>query len=194
MFMTEAKTELLLSESKQSSLASLGTESLTPEFLLVALVTSAHKQQIYKNGKGGKTNVNMLDEYLSKLQLKGNRRPQRRIFVEINELQEEIEAHRCLNEQQRKVLLPLRQILYDRHGGGCPQCTAFQYILREDKRISDERLRLKALQKRSDALKAKVKQTIEVLEEGRGGSNSSLHHRYPLLPTDVSGSKVMTCQ
>ena len=170
----EAKTDILMSEfrSPTQTINSLGVERVSSDFLVATLITSVQQRKFIPGKTSGSDDEKKGDgmaalfrEYLARLEFEAMRRPKRRVFVDINELQEEMEAHLKILWSQHETLEDLRRVFY---GWSSRRHTEDTYITDQLRRLSRAAGEIGSLQQKAFALKNEVKQTIEVLEEGHG--------------------------
>lgn len=168
-----AKKDIILTGTNTRNLdAIVGLEAIGPEFLVTALVSNLQNREIMPDIHLGV--VELYQGYMSKLLFQANRRPQRRVFLDIHALEEELDALRIIVSSQEWLLINLRKLL-------SPDSfritnTTRQGLFKVESKYIDAQIRrlrardedLKTLQGKSQALKEQVKQTIEVLEEGHG--------------------------
>ncbi|KAG9250024.1 uncharacterized protein F5Z01DRAFT_432833 [Emericellopsis atlantica] len=177
-YLQDAKKDIILMKGTSRHIDGLGIESVGAEFLLMALVANLQNRPVLPHAPS--TNPGMPDflllyqRYVSELRFEANRRPKKRVFLDIRALEEELDAlHGLLDSQETvlsnylKLLNPgsLRPTTCDRKG-------LFR-IERDFGRRQQRLLRSKAqsistLREKSQFLKEQVKQTIEILEEDHG--------------------------
>jgi hypothetical protein len=168
-----AKKDIILTGTNTRNLdAIVGLEAIGPEFLVTALVSNLQNREIMPDIRIGV--VELYQGYMSKLLFQANRRPQRRVFLDIHALEEELDALRVVLSSQGWLLLNLRKLLspYSFRVTNTTRQSLFRveskYINAQLSKLRARDEDLKTLQGKSQALKEQVKQTIEVLEEGHG--------------------------
>lgn len=112
--------------------------------------------------------------YLPVLRGRAIHRPQRRVFLDIQNFQEELDALRAVTDTQIDVAKKLLSLLYpgsfrvtnktrlERYGA------EYEFWKKVDKRLKDRLAELDMLTEQSRRLKDDVKQAIEILEEDHG--------------------------
>ena len=118
--------------------------------------------------------VETYQNYVAKLHIQANRRPQKRLFLDINTVQEEIDALLVMGNCQWVAVDNFMRLiwLWSFH---LPDPTRMDLHLIEDcyarshmnKRVTVDS-DLLTLREKTIALKENVKQTVEVLEENHG--------------------------
>jgi hypothetical protein len=160
----EGKMDILLSEFRSpiEIPSSLGFERVSSRFLVVALITSIQNRKIVPDEDRSITD--WFRERIEKLGIEAIRRPQRRIFLDVQRLQEEMETVLKVLDVQAKTLELIRTEIYGRRKRPAEE----NYIQDHEKQLSDEKELIYSLQARAAYLKQLVVQSIEVLEEGHG--------------------------
>ena len=169
----EAKTDILMSEfrSPTHTINSLGVERVSSDFLVATLIVNVQKRKFIPGSGGRKDDdkrrgiVALFREYLNHLKVEGMRRPKRRVFVDITELQEEMFAHYDVLWAQRVTLYDTLGVFYPT---GTKKHTELKYVADQLGKLTQTSDEIAALRKSASTLKDEVKQTIEVLEEGHG--------------------------
>lgn len=168
-----AKKDVILTGTRTRNLdAVVGLEAIGPEFLVTALLSNLQNREIMPDIHVDI--VKLYQGYMSKLLFQANRRPQRRVFLDIHALEEELTALRVVVSSQGRLLINLRKLLSP--NSFRVTNTTRQGLFKVESKYIDAQIRklrardedLKTLQWKSQALKEQVKQTIEVLEEGHG--------------------------
>lgn len=180
--LANAKKDILLEGTQDQGEDALGLQAVGAEFLIAALVTTVQNRSINLPDKGGPQTtpqksadfIDMYKKYNSQIHFEANRRPQRRVFIAIHELEEELRALGRVLESQRRVLSwytgkiePRRPDLsYEVYRE--PYRFERRYIDKQLRRLSLRQREVARLQEKAAALKRHVGQMIAVLEEDHG--------------------------
>lgn len=180
--LANAKKDILLEGTRDQGEDALGTQAVGAEFLMAALVTTVQNRNINLPDAGGPQTtaqksadvIDMYKKYNSQIHFEANRRPQRRVFIAIHELEEELRALGLVLESQRRLLSwytgkiePRRSDLsYEEHR----ETFRFErkYIEKQLHRLSLRQREVSRLQEKAAALKRHVGQMIAILEEDHG--------------------------
>ncbi|KAI5468180.1 hypothetical protein BGZ63DRAFT_373096 [Mariannaea sp. PMI_226] len=167
-----SKNDIILLGTTPRSLEILGLDAIGPEFLVAALAISLQNRPILRDTSTGA--IEVYQKYMSKLRYQASRRPQRRIFLEIHTLEDELEALAKLVSSQETGLRNYKDLL-------CPDSYRItnttreglfdvesRYIDTQMKKLGVRRQEIQVLKGKATILKEQVKQTIEILEEGHG--------------------------
>lgn len=177
-FLQDAKKDIILLQSTSRQINSLGMESVGAEFLAMALIVNLQNRSIL--AKPTPTTLQKADfielyqNYTSRLRFQANRRPQKRVFLDIHSLEEELDALHSTLEAQSSVLSKYLKLLSPGSTRTTSATRVGQYKVEKGyARIQQKTLRSKEsdigiLKEKSQALKLQVKQTIEILEEDHG--------------------------
>ncbi|KAI8652531.1 hypothetical protein NCS57_01317400 [Fusarium keratoplasticum] len=120
--------------------------------------------------------VETYQNYVAKLHIQANRRPQKRLFLDINAVQEEIDALLVMGNCQRVVVNNFMRLIWS-WSFHLPDPTRMDLHLIEGRYARSHMNKratvnpdLLTLWEKTTALKENVKQTVEVLEENHGKS------------------------
>lgn len=160
----EAKLDILMSEFRSPARAnnSLGVERVPHDFLVTALIISLQNRSILSSHNRSITTL--FRDYLYELSFEAKRRPQRRVFIDINELHEEMEAHKRVIWSQCTTLDGLGSLIH----GMEKRFTEFVCIVDQQRKLNEAAREIEMLQNTASTVKDGIKQNIEVLEEGHG--------------------------
>lgn len=160
----EAKLDILMSEFRSPARAnnSLGVERVPHDFLVTALIISLQNRSILSSHNRSITTL--FRDYLYELSFEAKRRPQRRVFIDINELHEEMEAHKRVIWSQCTTLDGLCRLIH----GMEKRFTEFVCIVDQQRKLNEAAREIEMLQNAASTVKDGIKQNIEVLEEGHG--------------------------
>lgn len=180
--LANAKKDILLEGTQDQGEDALGIQAVGAEFLMAALVTTVQNRSInLPDGGGLQTTaqksadvIDMYKRYNSQIHFEANRRPQRRVFIAIHELEEELRALGRVLESQRRLLSwytgkiePRRSDLsYEVYRE--PYRFEMKYIDRQLHRLRLRQREVTRLQEKAAALKRHVGQMIAILEEDHG--------------------------
>jgi Mg2+ and Co2+ transporter CorA len=168
----DAKEDIILLGNSTGDIETLGIESVGAEFIVMALIDNLQSKPVQTDPMTDI--VHVYRQYTGKLRFQANRRPKRRVFLDIHALEEELVAIRGVNTLQQNMLEDYLTILYpgsfritntDRARLYQVENRYIQNRLSELQVIYDD---LEMLHEKSGDLKEQVKQTIEVLEENHG--------------------------
>ena len=178
----EAKQDIVLLESTNRHDKSLGIESVSGDFLVMSLIANMQNREAavipdlikQSNSQSGTDYVELYRKYVTNLQYQASKRPQRRLFLDIGALQEELtaianvgNAQRTLLEQYLRLLDPRSLRITNRTRIG--QFATERALGRKQQRILQMRDKnVQDLVERTDYLRDRIKQTIEIVEEGHG--------------------------
>lgn len=177
-----AKKQILLKGTQSEEEDALGIRAVGAEFVVMALVKTLQNRSV-NLGQGNTSQIttqssvgfiDMYQKYSNQIHFEANRRPQRRVFLAIHELEEELKALVLVLKSQRRLLSWYSGMIK-------PQKFDFSYRLRhlpylfEKKYIEKQRHRLflrrkeiTRMQVKAAALKPFVTQLIEILDEDHG--------------------------
>ncbi|KAJ4251070.1 hypothetical protein NW762_011721 [Fusarium torreyae] len=164
--------DIILLSTKPRNLDILGLDHIGPEFIVGALVLSLQNRHLSR-GEGTEL-LQVYRQYILKLRYQVSRRPQRRLFLEIDGLFEELEALFNLTNSQKKVLEDYRTLLAPASLRITTQLREklfgieSQYIERQIKTLQDRINEIHQLRQQTASLRERVRQMIEILEEGHG--------------------------
>ncbi|KAL2277848.1 hypothetical protein FJTKL_15138 [Diaporthe vaccinii] len=180
--LANAKKDILLEGTQDQGEDALGIQAVGAEFLMAALVTTVQNRSINLPDKRGLQTtaqksadiIEMYKKYNSQIHFEANRRPQRRVFIAIHELEEELRALARVLESQRRLLAWYTGKIEPRHSDLSyemyrePYRFERKYIEKQLRRLSLRQREVARLQEKAAALKRHVGQMIAVLEEDHG--------------------------
>ncbi|KAL7933008.1 hypothetical protein V8C35DRAFT_322811 [Trichoderma chlorosporum] len=172
-----AKRDIFLSDNTSSDLERSQSQAVGAECLALAIICKSHNLMLDPRVQRPDHNGNFLQlykDYISKLHFQANRRPQKRVFQDIRDLEEELDALDALLGRQKdcvhkfaKSISPdtLRLTTMTR----VAQSHVENSYKEEHMRQLDIRMQeVQNMKTRSRFLKEQVKQNIEILEEDHG--------------------------
>ncbi|CAM1505780.1 Fc.00g114170.m01.CDS01 [Cosmosporella sp. VM-42] len=173
-----AKKDIILLGTTSRNVNSLGVESVGAEFLALTLIANMQNQCIRANlalSTTQKTDyVDLYRAYTSKLRFQANRRPQKRVFLDIHALQEELDALSGVIEAQKSLLDKFLRVLkpgsfrITNESRMRQSLTESLFAQAQQAKLLGREAKIHILKDKSNALKGQVKQTIEILEEDHG--------------------------
>ncbi|PTB53816.1 hypothetical protein M431DRAFT_531469 [Trichoderma harzianum CBS 226.95] len=169
-----AKRDIFLSGNTSSDIERPQPQAVGAEFLALALICKSHNLLFEVKTSNSRPNDNTLEvykDYASELHYQANQRPQKRVFLDIRDLEEELDAlHTLLSHQKEclhkfaKSISPdtLRLTTMTRVAQNRAE-KAYQdnHTRQLDRRIQE----VQNMKTRSRFLKEQVKQDIEIMEE-----------------------------
>ncbi|KAH8886417.1 hypothetical protein GQ53DRAFT_343835 [Thozetella sp. PMI_491] len=167
-----AKKDVILSSSMPSDVDALGINAVGAEFLVATLATAAQDRPVELKSKISP--VDLYRDYISKLRYQANRRAQRRIFLDVHNLEEELEALRGLVNKQRDQLewyldsIDPGNSLFEEDRRFESYQVEKDYTTVQIRKLRRRAADISRLQDRCKALKDQVKQTLEIIEEDHG--------------------------
>ncbi|KAK0610421.1 cora-like Mg2+ transporter protein-domain-containing protein [Bombardia bombarda] len=181
-FLRSAKKEVILAGAGGYEDAdTLGVKSVGIEFLVAALLTAVQNRPIGNAPKPTNTNfetgldvVDLYRKYSAHLRFEANRRPQRRVFLDIHALEDELAALRAVLASQRDTLDKYVSLIQQQDGfrtrNTRRELSRFelQYIMKQQDLLEQRDEAILDLQKSAQALKQRVKQMIEIMDEDHG--------------------------
>ncbi|KAL9571877.1 hypothetical protein ACKAV7_003866 [Fusarium commune] len=171
-FLEESRADIILLGTTPRNVDILSLNAIGPEFLAGALAVSTQNRPLLPGTSTGALEV--YQQYMSKLRYQAGRRPQRRIFLDIHSLEDELEALGKLVTSQETVLANYRDLLspYSYRITSTTRHALFdsesRYINAQLTRLRLRSQEIQALRDQATILKDQVKQIIEILEEGHG--------------------------
>lgn len=182
--LADVKEDLLIQGTKDSGETALGIQAVGAQFLAAALLTMVQNRTIklppesgVQTTAQGKAEVlEVYKRYDSQIHFEGNRRPQRRVFLAIHELEEELRAIMRILASQRNLLEKYpRQIKPPDSDTGISyemrrQQYPFEekYIEKQVARLTLRQREINKLQSNAEELKSHVREMIEILDEDHG--------------------------
>lgn len=178
------KSDIIVLTNTTSTAEGLGAEAVGAELLVLALMLNLQSRplKIAKsmkedrfNRRGGEMEVvETYQNYVAELHIQANRRPQKRLFLDINAVQEEIDALLVMGNCQWVVVNNFMRLIWP-WSFHLPEPTRMDMHLIEDRYARSHMNKratvdsdLLTLREKTTALKESVKQTVEVLEENHG--------------------------
>ncbi|KAH6889141.1 hypothetical protein B0T10DRAFT_47532 [Thelonectria olida] len=176
--LADAKKDIILLGNTSRNIDSLRVEAVGSEFLALALVCVGQNRQIRPDLSPptlrGPDFIQLYQTYTSRLGFQANRRPQKRVFLDIHSLEEELGALEGLVKAQKALLAKFLKITSPQSFRVTNTTRMGQYRTE----VSNGNLQLSMLSRRegdidilkvkAKSLKEQVKQTIEILEEDHG--------------------------
>jgi len=172
-YLQDAKKDIILMKGTARHIDGLGIESVGAEFLLMALVANLQNRPVLPHASStnpGKPDfLLMYQRYVSELRFEANRRPKKRVFLDIRALEEELDALHSLLDSQETVLGNYLKLLNP--GSMRPTTGDRKGLFRIERDFGRRQLKLlrskaqsiSTLREKSQFLKEQVKQTIEIL-------------------------------
>ncbi|KAM3522508.1 hypothetical protein NHJ13051_005606 [Beauveria bassiana] len=168
-----ARTNLILLSTRTAMGAKISLDYIGIEFLVAVLVGHLQHQGINAESHP-EALLELYQKYTAKLQFEANRKPRRRVFLDIQTLQEELDALRNVIDSQQKLLGNYRDLTAPRLSETMNSARENLYPLESQHieklmaGLSQRDFEVRALLGRSQRLREQVKQSIEILEEGHG--------------------------
>lgn len=184
-----AKRVLIIPGVATSATRGINLEPVGPQYLMLVILahlqnravtpTSAsasvkHPSKPRDGGLRDQPAIDLYADYADMLQYQVNRRPQRRLFLDIRGLEEELEAAAKLSRAQQALLERLAQALdpttyrITTAARRAMFPLEAQFVDRQRARLWEAELGYHALQEKARDLTEQVRQSIEILEEGHG--------------------------
>jgi Mg2+ and Co2+ transporter CorA len=176
-----AKRDIILLGTTSRHMSKIVIAPIGPEFLVVSLVSNLQNNTLIQCTD---KNINVISHYqrhASRLfSLRASRQLNRRAFVEIHALEEDVEALRAVINSQKRLLTSYQRLFSPQSlKSPTTEWTYYKdrkslfklekkYIERQQRRLNDCDKVLAVLQKKTRVLRADMKQRIEILEEGHG--------------------------
>ncbi|KAJ4308552.1 hypothetical protein N0V84_012036 [Fusarium piperis] len=177
------KSDIIMLTNTTSMAEALGAEVIGPEFLVLALMLNLQSRPLemakMENARdyrddGKMEVVETYQNYVAKLHIQANRRPQKRLFLDINAVQEELDALLVMGNCQWVVVNNFMRLIWPGSFHHLDQTRIDLYQIEDRYARSQMNKRatidsdLLTLREKTTALKENVKQTVEVLEENHG--------------------------
>ncbi|KAJ4854886.1 corA-like mg2+ transporter protein domain-containing protein [Trichoderma breve] len=172
-----AKRDIFLSGNTSSDIERPQPQAVGAEFLALAFICKSHNLPFEAKTSNPRRNNNTLKvykRYASKLHYQANQRPQKRVFLDIRDLEEELDALNALLNHQKECLHRFAKSI----SPDTLRLTTMTRVAqnRVEKAYQDNHLRqldiriqeVQNMKTRSKFLKEQVKQTIEIMEEDHG--------------------------
>ncbi|OTB14861.1 hypothetical protein K445DRAFT_318771 [Daldinia sp. EC12] len=165
-----SKGDIILSGTRSPGI--IGVEAVGPQFLAAALMINLQNRPLIPKSKVDA--VQVYREYTSKLRYRANCRPRRRVFLQINKLEEELEALQNVTTSQIDLLYNYRTLLSpdsfritDSLRTGNFRIES-RYVQSQLRKLYDRNHEIHIQRSRAKHIKEEVKQIIEILEEDHG--------------------------
>lgn len=177
-YLQDAKKDIILLKGTSRHVDGLGVEAVGAEFLVMALMANLQTRPVL--GKAASTApdradfIELYQKYTSQLRFKANRRPKKRVFLDIHGLEEELDALYSMIEAQMNLMRKYLRLIAPRSTRITNPTRVGLYKVESGYgRAQQSALRSKydtieTLKEKSEVLKEQVKKTIEVLEEDHG--------------------------
>lgn len=174
----DAKRDIILLGNTSRNIDSLGVEAVGAEFLVLSLVCAGQNMPLRPLAESttlqGFTFIELYRDRTSKLRFQAHRRPQKRVFLHIHALEEELEALRGLVKAQKSLMIKYLKVISPKSFRITNTTRIGQYRTEDsmgrfqlDQLIARGR-EIDILKAKSKSLKEEVKQTLEILEEDHG--------------------------
>lgn len=174
----DAKRDIILLGNTSRNIDSLGVEAVGAEFLVLSLVCAGQNMPLRPLAESttlqGFTFIELYRDRTSKLRFQAHRRPQKRVFLHIHALEEELEALRGLVKAQKLLMIKYLKVISPKSFRITNTTRIGQYRTEDsmgrfqlDQLIGRGR-EIDILKAKSKSLKEEVKQTLEILEEDHG--------------------------
>ncbi|KEY73195.1 hypothetical protein S7711_04161 [Stachybotrys chartarum IBT 7711] len=169
----QTRVDITLLGSRTTTGSSVSLDSVGVEFLVAVLIGHIQHQGINAESRPAAL-VELYQQYTARLHFEANRKPRRKVFLDIQILQEELDALRNVLESQKRIFNNYRELTAPTVSGTTTQARKIlypleiQYINKMIACLIQRDFELKTLQGRSQGLRDQVKQSIEILEEGHG--------------------------
>jgi hypothetical protein len=180
-----AKINIMLLGITTRDIDTQGFDSVGPEFVLAGVITQLQNHIITPVPLISKSSsssslpiVGLMDiyaDYAAEVRFRANRRPQKRIFMDLHSLEEELRAIQALNRQQGALLLRFGRALapWSFHITSATRDSNYRNVekrllVSQVKSLQERTDELDRMLRRSSAQKESLKQLIDVLEEDHG--------------------------
>lgn len=180
--LANAKKDILLEGTKDQAEDTLGIRAVGAEFLIAAIVTTIQNRSInlpeestvHTTAQSDLDVIDMYQKYNNQIHFEANRRPQRRVFIAIHELQEELDAldmlirgqedmfrwyKRRIKPESSDLSHELRLRAYHFEG---------TYIDEQCDKLAERQVEIHRLEDKAAALNSHAGRMIEILEEDHG--------------------------
>lgn len=175
-----ARRDIIMLGTTKGDMERVVIAPIGPEFLAAYLITCT-QNNIAIRGTGKTLDlINHYRSYTSKLRFNTNRRPNRRAFLEISALEEELEALRTIIASQQSLLKAYQKVLSPLSFKSPPTDWIYykerkasfrlenKCIRRQQRRLVERDKALFVLLNKARALRDETKQKLEILDEGHG--------------------------
>lgn len=168
-----ALTDIMLFGTTSSMGSDISLESIGGEVLVAVIVGKLQKQGLNSESRPSEL-LKLYQMYTAKLQFRATQRPQRKLFLDIQALQDELGALQNVGESQRNLLADYVKLSSPHLSPDASATRRNSYTaqkvycdrLQQELRARDAKLDI--LQERAKVLRVRVLQSIEILEEGHG--------------------------
>lgn len=174
----DAKKDIILLGSTTRDIHSVGVQAVGAEFLIMSLVANAQNRRVIPEALVSSRNttdyIYLCRTYIARLRFQASKRPQRRLFLDIDVLQEELSAVSMAHQAQSRLLGNYLKLLSP---GSFRMITRTRVgIFKTEKALARRQQRRlytriqdsKDLTDKLSYLKERVKQMIEIIEEDHG--------------------------
>lgn len=168
-----ARKDIMLLGTASSTGAGVNLESIGGEFLVAVIVGSLQKRGLNSESRPSAM-LELYQRYAAQLQFQARQNPKRRLFLDIQALQDELGAFQNIAKAQQNLLtdyLKLSSPTLSPHASATRRSVfnvEKRYIEKLQQELRERDAKLDILQDRMRILRDRVKQSIEILEEGHG--------------------------
>lgn len=176
--LTEAKKDIILLRGTSRQIDSLSVEAVGAEFLVLNLITNLQNRSLVNKPAPNTADkvdfVELYQRYTSSLRFQANRRPKKRVFLDIHGLEEELDALHSMLESQKSLLCNYLKLLSPGSTRATNATRVGQYKIerayarKQQKNLDAKEDSIRILREKSQILKEQVKKIIEILEEDHG--------------------------
>lgn len=172
-----AKRDIFLSGNTSSGIERPQPQSVGAEFLALAFICKGHNllfETKASNPRRHDNALNLYKRYTSELHFQANQRPKKRVFLDIRDLEEELEALDNLLSQQKDCLHKFAKSISPDMFRLTTLLRVAQNRVEKSYQVNHTRqldIRIQEIQNmktRLRFLKEQLKQTIEIMEEDHG--------------------------
>ncbi|KAM0263513.1 hypothetical protein ACHAQJ_001131 [Trichoderma viride] len=176
-FLDHAKRDVFLSGNTSGDIERRQPQSVGAELLALALICEGQNSLLETNVANShhkESTIDLYRRYTSKLHYQANRRPQKRVFLDIHDLEEELDALGTMLDHQKDCLDKFAKSISPETlrlttASRLTQSKAESWVKdNHSRRLEIRRKEIENMKTRSKFLKEQVKQTIEILEEDHG--------------------------
>ncbi|CAG9989389.1 unnamed protein product [Clonostachys byssicola] len=174
----DAKKDIVLLGSTTRDIHSLGVEAVGAEFLIMSLVANAQNRRVIPEELVSSRNttdyIYLYRTYIAQLRFQASKRPQRRLFLDIDVVQEELSAVSMVHQAQSRLLGNYLKLLSPRSFRMTTKTrvgifkTEKALARRQQRKLYTRIQDTKDLTDKLAYLKERVKQMIEIIEEDHG--------------------------
>ena len=170
----EARHNLIMAGIASSESQGINFGPVGPHYVVAVALSHLQNRPLKQPESTSLQLTDLYSEYASKVQFQVNQRPQRRLFLDIRALKEELEAVELLVDSQLTLCDKFKEVLHPNSYRITSVARKDDFAL-EERYIDRQRDRLFARKDEYEALKGKaedlveqVRQSIDILEEGHG--------------------------